>query len=124
MKDDTTGLGSRLRFVRERWHLTPEALSNRSGDDAATIRQVEAGAVEPDSETAQRLADALCIYAQWLQDADIPMVPLSCMAVDEQVQSQTGPGTEGLPGFVIVEPGPWEQDERGEWHVDPSAVTS
>ena len=52
------GFGSRLRYVRERWHLTPEDLSERTGVDTVTIRQVEAGGVDPGASTTQRLAES------------------------------------------------------------------
>ena len=51
--------------------------------DAATIRQDEAGNVDPDESIAQRRADALCIDAQRLVNGDITMLSLSCMTVDE-----------------------------------------
>lgn len=45
-------------------------------------------------------------------------VPLWRMTLEEQFRQQTGPGTEGLPGFVVVDPGPnpWFFDDKtGEW---------
>lgn len=44
--------------------------------------------------------------------------PLHEMTEAEQIRQQTGPGTEGMPGFVVVPPTiprPYERDERGEW---------
>jgi hypothetical protein len=48
---------------------------------------------------------------------DEPPVPLWRMTPDEQERQQTGPGTEGKPGFVVVDPGPraWYRDETGQW---------
>lgn len=40
------------------------------------------------------------------------------MTPEEQIRQQTGPGTEWLPGFVVVDPGPepWDfDDESAEW---------
>lgn len=43
--------------------------------------------------------------------------PLWRMTPDEQVRRQTGPGTEGLYGFAVVDPGPgaWFMDDDGVW---------
>jgi hypothetical protein len=44
--------------------------------------------------------------------------PLEWMTPAEQIRRQTGPGTEGLPGFVVIEPTiprPYYQDELGNW---------
>jgi len=51
-------------------------------------------------------------------------VPLWRMTPDEQIRQQSGPGTEGLPGFVVVDPGPgaWYRDDQGNWRqVDDDA---
>ncbi|MGC4191946.1 MAG: hypothetical protein QM589_12415 [Thermomicrobiales bacterium] len=50
------------------------------------------------------------------RDDEAP-VPLWRMTPDEQIRQQTGPGTEWLPGFVVVDPGPnaWYQDADGVW---------
>jgi hypothetical protein len=39
------------------------------------------------------------------------------MTPEEQIKQQTGSGSEGLPGFVVVDPGPraWYRDEHGQW---------
>lgn len=44
-------------------------------------------------------------------------IPLGRMTAQEQIRQQTGPGTDGLPGFVVVDPGPkpWYQDDDGVW---------
>lgn len=42
------------------------------------------------------------------------MVPLWEMSVEDQHRIQNGPGTEGLPGYVIVPPGPWFTDADGK----------
>ena len=45
-------------------------------------------------------------------------VPIGQMTSDEQIRQQTGPGTEGLPGFVVIDPGPggwYFDDDSGEW---------
>ena len=45
-------------------------------------------------------------------------IPLWRMIEEEQIRQQSGPGTEGLSGFVVVDPGPnpwFFDDESGEW---------
>lgn len=49
------------------------------------------------------------------------MIPLWEMSVDDQHRQQSGPGTEGLPGYVIAGPGPWFTDDYDEWQIDPEA---
>ena len=44
--------------------------------------------------------------------------PLWRLTQREQIRAQSGPGTEGLPGFVVVHPGPgawYFDDAAGEW---------
>lgn len=50
-------------------------------------------------------------------DRDGFVPPLYRMTPDEQIKQQSGPGSEGLPGFVVVDPGPRARyrDERGQW---------
>ncbi|MBA2468014.1 MAG: hypothetical protein H0V37_01260 [Chloroflexia bacterium] len=50
------------------------------------------------------------------------MVWLAQMTFEEQHRQQNGPGSEGLPGYVIVGPGPWYMDDDDEWQVDPEAA--
>ncbi len=49
------------------------------------------------------------------------MVLLGNMTVEEQFKGQSGPGMEGLPGFVVFgEPGDagrWYHDDNGELQV-------
>lgn len=112
-------IGSRLHYAREKWDLTPEFLATRSGVDVDPIRRIESGDLTPDATTAQRLADALHVYEQWLQDGDIPMAPVWEMTVRTQHEVHNGPGSEGLPGYVVIDPGgPWFLDSDGEWQVD------
>ena len=51
-------------------------------------------------------------------DGDRLEPPLHQMTEAEQLRQQTGPGTEGRPGFVIVKPTiprPYYRDEKGRW---------
>jgi transcriptional regulator with XRE-family HTH domain len=56
-----TGAGSRLRFVRQRWHLSSVELAGKSGVSVGTIRRAESGDVEPDRLTVWKLSEALCV---------------------------------------------------------------
>ncbi len=106
MHDD--GLGSRLRFARGKLRLSQHDLAARSG-----------GGDVPDLSDVKRLADTLHVHEQYLRRGDMPKVPLWEMSVEEQHRAQTGLGTEGLPDYVIVEPGPSYRDDRGSWRVSP-----
>ncbi len=46
------------------------------------------------------------------------MLSLANMTVWEQHRQQSGPGTEGLPGHVIIDGGSWFMDANGEWRVE------
>ncbi len=112
------GFGSRLRYVRKRWNLTQDGLAKKAGVGVATIRRMEGGKFDPRLSTAAKLADALRVRVEWLLTGDEPMPSLADMTEAEQHKQQTGPGTEGLPGYVIVGSGPWFTDDDGEWRVD------
>jgi len=119
----TDNFGSRLQFVRKKWNLTQDQLADHAAVGVATIRRMENGYFDPRLSTAQRLADALQVRVDWLLtgDADV-MVWLAQMTVEEQHRQQNGPGSEGLPGYVIVGPGPWHLDDDDEWQIDRSAT--
>jgi hypothetical protein len=44
------------------------------------------------------------------------MLWLSDMTAEMQIAEQTGPRTKGLPGFVVVDGGPWYWD-ADTWRV-------
>jgi hypothetical protein len=78
--------------------------------------------VEPDRLAIRKLAHALHVYPEWLDGDDVPMVPIWEMTVESQHAAHNGPSSEGLPGYVVIEPGgPWYRDADGEWAVDGSA---
>lgn len=118
MKGSTSGFGARLRFVRERWGLRQDELADMAGVGVATVRRMEGEKYDPRLSTATKLADALQVRVEWLLTGDEPMLSLANMTVDEQHRAQSGPGTQELPGYVIVGPGPWFIDDDGEWRVD------
>lgn len=106
--------GARLRFARERWDLSQPDLADRSGVDAATIRQVESGAVEPDQLTARKLADAIAVRVEWLLTGDGDM---------EEPWRRVADSGEAAWYLEIerVEPGTWFRDDDDEWQVDRTA---
>lgn len=118
-----SGFGSRLRFARGKWGLTQAELAAKSGVSVTTIRReegrAESGKFSPRMETAHRLAAALSVRVEWLLTGDAPMLSLADLTVDEQHRQQNGPEQAGLPGYVIVGPGPWSTDDDDEWRVDP-----
>ena len=119
----TQSVGDRLRYARERWGWSQDELARAAAVGVATIRRAEGGKFEPRLETARRLADALFVRVEWLLTGSDPMLGLEHMTVEEQHRCQSGPGTEGLPGYVIVSPGPWYRD-GDVWKVNRAAVRS
>jgi transcriptional regulator with XRE-family HTH domain len=112
-------VADRLRWARKQHGLTQRELAKITGVGLNTIRRIEQ---EPESFTPQlgtveKLAAALHIRAGWLAFGEEPMLWLADMTAEAQIIAQTGPGTVGLPGFVIVAEGPWYRD-GGEWHVE------
>lgn len=113
------GFSKRLNVACAAWGLDRLALAERAGLALPVVER----ALSRDGETprlsdVKRLADALHVQEQWLSRGDIPMVPLWEMAVEEQFRVHTGPGSEGLPGYVVIAPGgPWFRDEVGEWQL-------
>lgn len=121
---DTTDnrFGTRLRAIREQFGWTQEHLARIAGVGVRTIRRIEQ--MEGDEQfyprfsTAHKLATALHVRIPWLLWDEGPMLSLGNMTPWEQHREQSGPVTEGLPGYVIVDPGgPWFRDANGEWQV-------
>lgn len=109
--------GDRLRIARQHWQWTQDDLAGQAKVGVATIKRAETGRFDPRLETARRLADALSVRVEWLLTGDEPMVSLAQMTADTQHAEQTGPGTEGQPGFVVSAGGPWYRD-GDEWRVE------
>lgn len=121
MTTSDTRFGNRLRATRERFGWTQTQLAHRANVGVRTIRRIEQDTEEqfyPRFATACRIAEALQVRVEWLLWNDGPMLSLANMTAWEQHTSQSGPGTEGLPGYVILDPGgPWEQGADGDWRV-------
>jgi transcriptional regulator with XRE-family HTH domain len=114
-------ISERMKWTRKLFGWLQADLADVSGVGLHTIRRIEQGDFEPRLETVRRLAEALYVREGWLAFGEAPMVGLHQMTEEEQVRAQTGPGTEGLPGFVVVRGGPWFR-EGGEWRVDRAWV--
>lgn len=114
------GFMKRLNVACAAWGLDSATLAERAGLPALVVANALSGVgAVPDLSDTKRLADALHVYEQWLRCGDIAMIPLWEMTVEEQHRAQNGPGTEGLPGYVVIDPGgPWFMDNRGKWRVD------
>lgn len=110
-------VGNRLRWVRKRWTLTIDELAVRADIAPEELRQIADGTLKPTRATIQRLADALYISAEWLLTGVGGPIGLAHMTQDEQIKAQSGPGTEGLPGFVVTRGGPWYRNGNGRWQV-------
>lgn len=110
--------GKRVCSYRKRWALTTDDLAHKAGMDLETLTQIESGTIRLSEADSQRLAEALCISAEWLMTGRGDAIGLHNMTPDEQIKEQTGPGSEGLPGFVVMRGGPWYRDDRGRWRVE------
>lgn len=109
------GLAQRLNAACAGWGFDSVTLAERAGVPLPVVANALSGVGElPDPSDLKRLAAALHVYEQWLTRGDVPMVPLWEMSVEDQHRIQNGPGTEGLPGYVIVPPGPWFTDADGK----------
>lgn len=116
------GFSKRLNVACAAWGLDSVTLAERSRLSVPTVeRALSVDGETPSPSDVQRLADALHVHEQWLTYGNIPMVPIWEMTVEDQHRAQNGPGTEGLPGYVVIDPGgPWSRDGRGKWRVDRS----
>lgn len=112
-------MSDRLKYARKAHGHTQETLAKQTGCGLATIRRIEQAKGPRDMElgTIDTLAAVLRIEPAWLAYGVEPMVTLAQMTPEEQVKRQTGPGTKGLPGFVVIEGGVWETSRDGEWTV-------
>ncbi|MDQ3657683.1 MAG: hypothetical protein M3457_21740 [Chloroflexota bacterium] len=112
------GFTKRLNIAFAAWGFDSARLAERAGWPLPIVANALSGVGNvPDLSDTKRLADVLHVYEQWLRCGDIAMVPMWEMTVEDQHRAQTGPGTEGLPGYVFVEPGPWFTDAAGKWIV-------
>jgi transcriptional regulator with XRE-family HTH domain len=112
-----THMGDRLKWCRKQYEWTQRDLAAVSGVGLATIRRIEQDEFKPRLDTARRLAETLHVREGWLAFGEPPMLDLRHMTEAEQHAAQSGPGTEGLPGYVIVGSGPWIRDGDA-WTVD------
>lgn len=118
---DTATFGGRLRYARLKWGLSQGQLAEKAGVGIATIQRAEQDTFDPRLSTAQRLADALSIRVGWLLTNEDEIAALHQLTVDQQHVEQSGPGTDGLPGYVVIPGGVWYEDDDGEWQVEQAA---
>jgi transcriptional regulator with XRE-family HTH domain len=115
-------MGDRLRWCRRQHGWTQRELAAVSGVGLATIRRIEQDESKPRLDTARRLAETLHVREGWIAFGESPMLDLGHMATEVQHRVQSGPGTAGMPGYVIVGSGPWFIDDEGEWQVAGTEV--
>src|SRR5690349_15878511 len=108
----------RLRKVRELWAYSQANLATRTGLPLNVIWAAESDATSLSTAELTKLAEALQVRAEWLRDGTGDMLNLWNLTPDAQIAAQTGPGTEGLPGFAVMEGGAWYRDDDGAWVVD------
>ena len=110
-------VGSCLRDARRRRGWSQLRLAAEAGVGHATVERCKRAEATPTVENVQALARALQVQTAWLLEGQEPMVLSGQMSISQQFRMHTGPGTAGRPGFVIVEPGPWEVGDDGEWQA-------
>ena len=108
-------VGSRLRVARRRRGSSQLRLAAEAGLGHATVERCERGEAMPRLENLEAMAKVLEIRPAWLLTGEEPMALPGQMTIAAQFEMHTGPSTEGRPGYVIVEPGPWEVGDDGEW---------
>lgn len=113
------GFSKRLNVACAAWELDSVTLAERSGLALPLVANMLSGVGDiPSPSDVKRLADALHVHGQWLTHGNIPMIPLWEMTVRDQHKAQNGPGTAGLPGYVVIDPGgPWFIDADGKWRA-------
>jgi len=99
---ENADIGERLRRTRRACDITQQALADRIGVAHSTIVRIEKGRIRPSADTLFALADALGVDPKWLLQGELPTGGLANMTATEQILAQSGPGTEGLPGFVVI----------------------
>lgn len=116
------GFSKRLNVACAVWGLGCLALAKRAELALPIVeRALSRDGETPSASDVQRPGDTLRVEEQWLVFGDIPMVPLWEMTPEEQHKVQNGPGSEGLPGYVVINPGrPWYRDRKGKWRVEGS----
>ena len=111
-------VGGRLRDARRRRGWTQIRLAQEAGLGHATVERCERGEATPRVENLGAIAKALEIQPAWLAYGEEPMVLPGQMTVAAQFAVNTAPGTEGRPGYVIIDPGgPWEVGVDGGWRA-------
>lgn len=116
-------VGSRLRDARRRRGWSQLRLAAEAEVGHATVERLERGEAMSRVENLRAMAEALEVQVGWLIDGREPMVLPAQMTVDQQFRTHSGPGTEGRPGFVIIDPGgPWERGADGEWRADETEL--
>lgn len=112
-------VADRLRWARRKHGLTQRELAKRTGVGLNTIRRIEQEpkSFTPQLGTVEKLAAALHVRAGWLAFGEDQMVMLADKTPEAQIKAQTGPGTEALPGFVVVVGCPRYRDS-GTWRVE------
>lgn len=112
-----SSLAERLTWVRTQHGWTRAELAEKVGTSEDAIAALEADAPSRFEWLTDRLAEVLHVSAEWLWSGSEPMLGLNHMTPDEQVKRQSGRGSKGLPGFVVIPDGVWEQNKAGEWTV-------
>ena len=121
-------LGSRLRALRRKRHLTLEQVAGATGLNRGYLSRLESGEKSPSIATTLKLANALevpiaALFGEAVEETDLHLVRVaSRVAASGPVGSggyqlvplSQGSSSEGLVVFVLHPSDQFEEDERAE----------
>jgi transcriptional regulator with XRE-family HTH domain len=113
-----SGVGARVRALREAMDLSLRDLAERSGVSAPMLSQVERGETSPTLATAERIAAGLDLSLSQLLRLDEGGHVLVIRAGERRVRSRRGHHTEEL-----TPPLPGQRADVSEHRLDPGAST-
>jgi transcriptional regulator with XRE-family HTH domain len=113
-----SGVGARVRALREAMDLSLRDLAERSGVSAPMLSQVERGETSPTLATAERIAAGLDLSLSQLLRLDEGGHVLVIRAGERRVRSRRGHHTEEL-----TPPLPGQRADVSEHTLDPGAST-
>jgi transcriptional regulator with XRE-family HTH domain len=115
-----TGVGSRIRALREAMDLSLRDLAERSGVSAPMLSQVERGETSPTLQVATRIAAGLELRLSQLLRLDED----GAVTVVRRNERRAGP--TGVPGHdyeILTPPLPGQRAELSRHTLAPGAVT-
>src|SRR5580704_16493147 len=115
-----SGLGPRIRALREAMDLSLRGLAERSGVSAPMLSQVERGETSPTLQVATRIAHGLELRLSQLLRLD----EQSSVTIVRSAERRVGPATASGHSYeVLTPPLPGQRAELSRHILAPHAVT-